>query len=117
MRLRAVNAAGPRIFVCRTFEEKTIIWECVGARQILFMVVDVRFLNGQDCSRQSISEYAANNKMVCRARCPHRAGEKRKSFAANLQTICRGRCLHRPADGHEFSCLLKLSCIDYITTQ
>ena len=41
---------------------------------------------------------AAHNKMFCRARCPHRAGKKRKYRAANLQTVCRGRCSHRPVD-------------------
>ena len=31
-----------------------------------------------------------------RARCPHRAGKKRKYWAANLQTMCRKRRSHRP---------------------
>ena len=32
-----------------------------------------------------------NDKTICRARCPHRAGENHKPFVTNLQTICRGR--------------------------
>ena len=41
---------------------------------------------------------------ICRARCPHRAGENHKPFVTNLQTICRGRWALPKAIPHNSKC-------------
>jgi len=52
---------------------------------------------------------------ICRARCPHRAGENHKPFVTNLQTICRGRwdlpnIPHIPPSGNKANVRRRTMC-------
>jgi len=51
---------------------------------------------------------ADNSKIICRAGCPHPAGEKHRSFATALKTICRERSW--PFRGHICICRDEIYC-------